>query len=152
MQQYIKEENIFLNQDLTTQEDVLRFLADQAVNAGIATDADAIYQKFSEREKESTTGMMDGFAIPHAKEKSIKEAEVMIVYPNFGIEWDSMDGSLSKYIIALFVPDTEAGSTHLNLLSTLARLLMKAQVTDKLKNATSAAEIAEVLNSNIAES
>jgi len=152
MQQYIKEENIFLNQDLTTQDEVFEFLAEQAVKAGIATDEKAVYQKFNEREQESTTGMMDGFAIPHAKDESIKEAEVIIVYPNAGIEWNSMDDSLSKYIIALFVPDTEAGTTHLSLLSTLARLLMKADVTDKLKNATSASEIADVLNSNIAQS
>ncbi|GAA3019833.1 fructose PTS transporter subunit IIA [Tetragenococcus solitarius] len=152
MQQYIKEENIFLNQDLTTRDEVFEFLAEQAVKAGIATDEKAVYQKFNEREQESTTGMMDGFAIPHAKDELIKEAEVIIVYPHAGIEWNSMDGSLSKYIIALFVPDTEAGTTHLSLLSTLARLLMKADVTDKLKNATSASEIADVLNSNIAQS
>ncbi|GEN92134.1 hypothetical protein TKO01_21800 [Tetragenococcus koreensis] len=95
--------------------------------------------------------MMDGFAIPHAKDESIKEAGVIIVYPNNGIEWNSMDDRLTKYVIALFVPDTEAGTTHLTILSTLARLLMKAEVTEQLKKATSASEIAEVLNTNIAE-
>lgn len=149
--QYIKEDNIFLNQDLTTQDEVFTFLAEQAVKAGIATDEKTVYQKFNEREKESTTGMMDGFAIPHAKDESIKEAEVIIVYPNNGIEWNSMDDRLTKYVIALFVPDTEAGTTHLTILSTLARLLMKAEVTEQLKKATSASEIAEVLNTNIAE-
>lgn len=149
--QSIKEENIFLNQDLTTQDEVFEFLAEQAVNIGIATDEKTVYQKFNEREKESTTGMMDGFAIPHAKDESIKEAEVIIVYPNNGIEWNSMDDRLTKYVIALFVPDTEAGTTHLTILSTLARLLMKAEVTEQLKKATSASEIAEVLNTNIAE-
>ncbi|MDN6664136.1 MAG: fructose PTS transporter subunit IIA [Tetragenococcus koreensis] len=149
--QYIKEDNIFLNQDLTTQDEVFTFLAEQAVKAGIATDEKAVYQKFNEREKESTTGMMDGFAIPHAKDESIKEAEVIIVYPNNGIEWNSMDDRLTKYVIALFVPDTEAGTTHLTILSTLARLLMNAEVTEQLKKATSASEIAEVLNTNIAE-
>lgn len=149
--QSIKEENIFLNQDLTTQDEVFEFLAEQAVNIGIATDEKTVYQKFNEREKESTTGMMEGFAIPHAKDESIKEAEVIIVYPNNGIEWNSMDDRLTKYVIALFVPDTEAGTTHLTILSTLARLLMKAEVTEQLKKATSASEIAEVLNTNIAE-
>lgn len=149
--QYIKEDNIFLNQDLTTQDEVFTFLAEQAVKAGIATDEKTVYQKFNEREKESTTGMMEGFAIPHAKDESIKEAEVIIVYPNNGIEWNSMDDRLTKYVIALFVPDTEAGTTHLTILSTLARLLMKAEVTEQLKKATSASEIAEVLNTNIAE-
>lgn len=150
MEQSIKEENIFLNQALKTQDEVFQFLAKQAVNAGIATDEKAVYQKFLDREKESTTGMMDGFAIPHAKDESIKDAEVIIVYPDNEIEWNSMDGSLTKYVIALFVPDSEAGTTHLNLLSTLARLLMRSEVTDKLKNAQSASEIAEVLNENIA--
>lgn len=95
--------------------------------------------------------MMDGFAIPHAKDQSISEPSILIVTLNQGIEWNSLDGQLIDFIIALFIPDIEAGTTHLKLLSAVARLLMRNEVTEKLKAAQSKAEIATLLNEKIGE-
>jgi PTS system fructose-specific IIA component len=137
----IQEEKIFLNQSLTTQKEVFEFLANQAVETGISADEKQVYQRIIERENEGTTGMMDGFAIPHAKDQSISEPSILIV----------TDGQLIDFIIALFIPDTEAGTTHLKLLSAVARLLMRNEVTEKLKAAQSKAEIATLLNEKIGE-
>jgi len=71
----IQEEKIFLNQSLTTQKEVFEFLANQAVETGISADEKQVYQRIIERENEGTTGMMDGFAIPHAKDQSISEPD-----------------------------------------------------------------------------
>ena len=54
-------------------------------------------------------------------------------------------------MMALFIPDIEAGTTHLKLLSAVARLLMRNEVTEKLKAAQSKAEIATLLNEKIGE-
>lgn len=70
-----------------------------------------------EREEESTTGMMDGFAIPHAKDASIKDADIVIVRLNGKVDWKSLDGEGTDFVIALFIPDSEAGTTHLNFIS-----------------------------------
>ena len=147
----IQEEKIFLDQTLTTQKEVFEFLAKQAVETGISADEKHVYQRLVERENEGTTGMMDGFAIPHAKDQSISEPSILIVTLNKGIEWNSLDGQLIDFIIALFIPDTEAGTTHLKLLSAVARLLMRNEVTEKLKAAKSKAEIATLLNEKIGE-
>ncbi|MGJ0705420.1 fructose PTS transporter subunit IIA [Enterococcus avium] len=147
----IQEEKIFLNQSLTTQKEVFEFLANQAVETGISADEKHVYQRIVERENEGTTGMMDGFAIPHAKDQLISEPSILIVTLNQGIEWNSLDGQLIDFIIALFIPDTEAGTTHLKLLSAVARLLMRNEVTEKLKAAQSKAEIATLLNEKIGE-
>ena len=45
--------------------------------------------------------MMDGFAIPHAKDHSIEEANVIIVQLNSKIDWKSLDGEGTDFIIAL---------------------------------------------------
>lgn len=104
-----------------------------------------------ERENEGTTGMMDGFAIPHAKDQSIGEPSILIVTLEQGIEWNSLDGQLINFVIALFIPDSEAGTTHLKLLSAVARLLMRNEVTEQLKAAKSKTEIATLLNEKIGE-
>lgn len=147
----IQEENIFLHQSLSTQKEAFEFLARQAVALGISADEQQVYQKLVARENEGTTGMMDGFAIPHAKDHSIKEPSILIVTLDQGIEWNSMDGQRINFIIALFIPDSEAGTTHLKLLSAVARLLMRNEVTEQLKVAQTKTEIATLLNEKIGE-
>ena len=147
----IQEENIFLNQSMATQKDAFDFLAEQAKKLAISTEEDQVYQKLVERENEGTTGMMDGFAIPHAKDQSISQPSIIIVTLEHGIEWNSLDGQLIDFVIALFIPDSEAGTTHLKLLSAVARLLMRNEVTEQLKAAQSKTEIATLLNEKIGE-
>ncbi len=147
----IKTDHIFMKRDFVTQDEIMTFLAAQAVILGISSDQAAVYRKLLTREEESTTGMMDGFAIPHAKDHSIEEANVIIVQLNSKSDWKSLDGEGTDFIIALFIPDSEAGTTHLKLLSQVARLLMHKEVTNCLKQAQSPDEIAEILNGKLAE-
>ena len=147
----IKTDHIFLKENLTTQDEVMHFLAAKATALGLSNDENKVYEKLLEREAEGTTGMMDGFAIPHAKDTSIKDSDILIVSLNNAVDWQSLDGSPTDFIIALFIPDSEAGTTHLKLLSSVARLLMHQDVTKGLKAATNPEEIAALLNSKLAE-
>lgn len=146
---FIKENHIFLNQPFTTQDEVFHFLAKQAQQLKMATNPQEVYEKLLEREKEGTTGMMDGFAIPHAKAETIREANIIITRLEKGIAWESLDGQATTFIIALFIPEKEVGTTHLTLLSSTARLLMRSEITSQLKTATTAKEIAEILNNQL---
>ena len=148
---FIQEKNIFLEQTFQTQEEVFRFLSAEAVALGIASNQEEVYEKLIERENEGTTGMMDGFAIPHAKAATIHAPAIIIVKLVAGIEWQSLDGSQTDFVIALFIPDSEAGTTHLKLLSTVARLLMRQEITSGLKVANSAKEIMQLLNNQLDE-
>lgn len=147
----IHEENIFLQQPLDSQEEAFKFLAKQTFCLGIAHDEKEVYQKLLEREKEGTTGIMSGFAIPHAKSQTINEPSLIIVTLNKGIEWNSLDKQSVDFIFALFIPDSEAGTTHLKLLSLVARSLMRKEVTEQLRAAKSKTEIAAILTKEIGE-
>ncbi len=122
----INEELIFIDVDLVTQKAVFEFLAKTVVEKQIATDRIAVYDALKKRESEGTTGMMDGFAIPHAKSDVITQPAIVVIKLQQGIDWDSMDGQPTQYIIAMFIPTAESGSTHLKVLSQVARMLMKS--------------------------
>ncbi|WP_321388289.1 fructose PTS transporter subunit IIA [uncultured Enterococcus sp.] len=141
----ITENHIFLNQSYADKKDVFRFLADQAVVLGIAASAQPVYEALELRESEGTTGMMDGFAIPHAKSTAITEPSVMIVSFTSGVEWDSLDGQPIRYAIALFIPDGEAGTTHLQLLSKIARMLMKQDFKEQFAAAQTPKDLKDLL-------
>ena len=66
MSDFIKPELIFLDKTFTKKDDLLTFLSDVAAKAGIATDAASAKTAFYQRESEMSTGVVDGYAIPHA--------------------------------------------------------------------------------------
>ena len=147
---FVKEENVFVAEDFASRDEALSFVSNQAVKAGVAGDADAVMNAFLAREAEGTTGMMEGFAIPHAKSDAITEAAVIVVKDDSGVTgWDTMDGAPVNVAIALLIPGAQAGTTHLKILSKVAEALMDADFRATVKGSTDAAEIAKTINARL---
>lgn len=146
MSGFVSEENILLNQQATTKEEALRTISDAAARLGIADDADAVYAAFLAREEIDKTGMVDGFAVPHCKTDAVKSAAVIIFKNAQPIEWPSLDDKPVDIAMALLIPDSEAGTTHLRLLSKAAMLLMDDNFKSKLRESDDAADLAATLN------
>ena len=146
MSGFVSEENILLNQQATTREEALRTIADAATRLGIADDADAVYDAFLAREQLDKTGMVDGFAVPHCKTDAVKSAAVVIFKNEQPLQWPSLDDKPVDIAMALLIPDSEAGTTHLRLLSKAAMLLMDDNFKSKLRESNDAADLAATLN------
>lgn len=147
---FVKVENVFVAEDFASRDEALSFVSNQAVKAGIAGDADAVMNAFLAREAEGTTGMMEGFAIPHAKSDAIAEAAVIVVKDESGVTgWDTMDGAPVNVAIALLIPGAQAGTTHLKILSKVAEALMDEDFRATVKGSTDAAEIAKTINARL---
>lgn len=147
---FVKVENVFVAEDFASRDEALSFVSNQAVKAGVASDADAVMNAFLAREAEGTTGMMEGFAIPHAKSDAITEAAVIVVKDDSGVTgWDTMDGAPVNVAIALLIPGAQAGTTHLKILSKVAEALMDEDFRATVKGSTDAAEIAKTINARL---
>lgn len=147
---FVKVENVFVAENFASRDEALSFVSNQAVKAGLADDADAVMNAFLAREAEGTTGMMEGFAIPHAKSDAITEAAVIVVKDDSGVTgWDTMDGAPVNVAIALLIPGAQAGTTHLKILSKVAEALMDEGFRATVKGSTDAAEIAKTINARL---
>ena len=147
---FVKVENVFVAEDFASRDEALSFVSNQAVKAGLANDADAVMNAFLAREAEGTTGMMEGFAIPHAKSDAITEAAVIVVKDESGVTgWDTMDGAPVNVAIALLIPGAQAGTTHLKILSKVAEALMDEDFRATVKGSTNATEIAKTINARL---
>lgn len=147
---FVKVENVFVAEDFASRDEALSFVSNQAVKAGVASDADAVMNAFLAREAEGTTGMMEGFAIPHAKSDAINEAAVIVVKDESGVTgWDTMDGAPVNVAIALLIPGAQAGTTHLKILSKVAEALMDEDFRATVKGSTDAAQIAKTINARL---
>jgi PTS system fructose-specific IIC component len=147
---FVKVENVFVAENFASRDEALNFVSNQAVKAGVAGDADAVMNAFLAREAEGTTGMMEGFAIPHAKSDAITEAAVIVVKDDSGVTgWDTMDGAPVNVAIALLIPGAQAGTTHLKILSKVAEALMDEGFRATVKGSTDADEIAKTINARL---
>lgn len=147
---FVKVENVYVAENFASRDEALSFVSNQAVKAGVADDADAVMNAFLAREAEGSTGMMEGFAIPHAKSDAITDAAVIVVKDDSGVTgWDTMDGAPVNVAIALLIPGAQAGTTHLKILSKVAEALMDEGFRATVKGSTDAAEIAKTINARL---
>lgn len=143
------QKSILVDVSANSQKDIFKLISNEAVNKGYAKDSNLLMEALNNRENEGTTGMMDGFAIPHAKSNTIKMPALIIFKLTNGVEWNSMDGKQIDFVISLLIPEEEKGTTHLQLLSKVARLLMKEEVKNLLKEAKIESEIDAILTKYI---
>ena len=146
---FVKASQVFIGVSADTVDDVLEFLSTQAAELGITDDKAAVLEAYQAREAEGTTGMMSGFAIPHCKSAAVKSASVLVAKFADDVAWDSMDGSPIKVAISLLVPDEEASTTFLKMLSKVAVLLMDEGFRDKINATDDKETIAALINEGL---
>lgn len=148
---FVKASNVLCGQTVENRDAALALISERAVEAGIAEDSAALYAAFLKREAEGTTGMVEGFAIPHAKSDTVKTAQVMVLKSSEGIaSWETMDESPVTCAIALLVPESEAGTSHLQILSKVATALTDEAFRAAVKSTDDPAAIAKLINERLA--
>lgn len=139
---------IFIDSDENSQDGVFNKIATVAKELNFINKEKKLVKAFSQREKESSTGFGDGFAIPHARSNDILKTGIFFLRLNNGVEWNALDSKPVKIIIALIVPLNEAGDTHMQLLSKVAQKIIKSEVQEILSTTRDKNEIMKVLLSD----
>ena len=143
----INENLVKLNLEATSREEVLKKLTAIASENGKVNDENAYIEAILKREEEFSTAVGFGVAIPHGKSDSVNEPFFMFSTVD-SIDWKSMDGNPVDLVFLIGVPANDAGSTHLKILAALSRKLMKEPFRDSLRNANSAKEIMDILETS----
>ena len=149
MQHLLNRNLIRYNMNLFTQEEVFENIASLAVEYGSATNKNAVINGLKHREKEGTTGFFDGFAIPHTQVNEIIRPGIIILVNQSGIEWNSLDGNPAKFFISLLIPEKQRGTTHLEVLAAISRLLVQEEIRAALLNAKDDGEIYSIIKNNL---
>lgn len=140
-----KEENILLDVDVASKEELFKVIANYAYQSGYAANATETCEAFNEREAEYSTGLQDGFAIPHAKSTAVLEPTVLFVRLKQEIEWETFDDSAVKNVFALMVPKEDEGTVHLEMLSRLATALLEAEFIQQVQQSGDKTELVELI-------
>ncbi|MFB1049822.1 PTS sugar transporter subunit IIA [Paraliobacillus sp. JSM ZJ581] len=141
----INENYIRLEQDIHSQKELFELVAQLAIEQKIATNKAEIIVGLKQREKESTTGFQDGFAIPHTQLDTIVHPSILVITTKMELEWSSMDGQPARFFIILLIPKDQAGSTHIKALASVSKMLIHSENREILKNSKNKEEIYQLL-------
>ncbi|MEO2075416.1 MAG: fructose-specific PTS transporter subunit EIIC [Bacillus sp. (in: firmicutes)] len=141
----LSKNTILLNIQGNQKEEAINQLVDILHHADKISDRSEFKAAILKREEQSTTGIGDGIAIPHAKTKAVKEAAIVFGKSATGVNYESLDGKPAHLFFMIAAPEG-ANNTHLEALARLSGLLMKAEVRYELLKATTPEEIIEIIN------
>ncbi|MCT4584536.1 MAG: fructose-specific PTS transporter subunit EIIC [Peptostreptococcaceae bacterium] len=141
----LKEDTIILSLKSTTKENVLDELVDKLYEANRLNDKEKFKSEILKRESQSSTGVGDGIAIPHAKTDAVKIPSLAFGYSKEGIDFDSFD-SKKAHIFFMIAGSKDASNEHLETLSKLSVMLLKEDFRTALGMAKSKEEILNLIN------
>ncbi|HFH9921973.1 TPA: fructose-specific PTS transporter subunit EIIC [Streptococcus suis] len=145
IQDVLRKDVMLLDLQVTSKEAVIDEMIASLVEKGYVTDFDVFKTGIMNREAQTTTGLGDGIAMPHAKNAAVKEATVLFAKSNKGVDYASLDGQPTDLFFMIAAPEG-ANDTHLAALAELSKYLMKAGFADSLRAATNPEEVIAVFD------
>ncbi|HFI0106031.1 TPA: fructose-specific PTS transporter subunit EIIC [Streptococcus suis] len=145
IQDVLRKDVMLLDLQATSKEAVIDEMITSLVDKGYVTDFDVFKTGIMNREAQTTTGLGDGIAMPHAKNAAVKEATVLFAKSNKGVDYASLDGQPTDLFFMIAAPEG-ANDTHLAALAELSKYLMKAGFADRLRAATNPEEVLAVFD------
>ena len=141
----LTNETIKMDLQSTSKDGVITELVDVLDEAGKLVNRENYQHAVLDREKQSTTGIGDGIAIPHAKTNAVKEPAIVFGRSRAGVDYQAFDGEPS-YLFFMIAATEGANNTHLEALSKLSTILMKQEVRDQLLKASSTKEVLAIID------
>ena len=123
---------------------VLGELAALAVKSQPGADPQVLVDTLIAREKLQSTGIADGYAIPHGKTLAVSSITAAVGISAAGVDFQSNDGLPTHLLSALFVPDASHGM-HLKALARVARLIREKRIREALIACTSAEALYDLI-------
>ncbi|QWG46081.1 PTS fructose transporter subunit IIC [Bacillus mycoides] len=119
----LKRDTVIMNMTASNKEAVIDELVEKLNGANRLNNKAEFKEAILKRESQSTTGIGEGIAIPHAKTKAVKQPAICFGRSVSGINYESLDGQ-PAHLFFMIAASEGANNTHLETLSRLSTLLM----------------------------
>lgn len=148
--QLLTEHTIILDLKSRSKREVLDELAEQLDQAGKLNDKQQFTKDILAREEQSTTGIGDTIAIPHAKSEAVKTPAIAFGRSFEGIDFESLDGQPAQ-LFFMIAATAGANDDHLEALSRLATFLMDEKFRVNILEAESKQQVLDIVSAKEAE-
>ncbi|PXW81710.1 fructose-specific phosphotransferase system IIA component [Pseudogracilibacillus auburnensis] len=141
----LAEDTIILDLEASTKSKAIDELVEKLFAAGKLVEKELFTQAIWEREKQGSTGIGEGVAIPHAKTNAVKVPSIVFGRSKRGIDFEALDQQPS-HLFFMIAASEEANNEHLDTLARLSQLLMEIPFREQLMKATSSKEILSLID------
>ena len=141
----LEQRAIKLNSLASSKEEVLNQMINLISQTGNIINKQEFKETVFKREKEGTTGIGEGIAIPHGKSRAVKKGCLAAAVLPKGVEFEALDGKKVNLIFLIAAPENQ-DNAHLEVLSTLSALLMDEKFRENLKKAKTPEEFINIIN------
>ena len=138
-------DSIDLSPQATDKEEAIYHLIDLLDQSGKLNDKEIYKESVLNREKQSTTGIGDGVAIPHGQSEGVKTAGLSAMVVKEGLDFKSLDGK-PTYLFFMIGAPKDSGGAHLQALAQLSTLLMDEDFRNSLIHASSKEEFLKLID------
>ena len=144
------KDRINLDVQANDKPSLIRELAKLHEKTGVLNDYEGYIEALEAREAQSSTGIGEGIAIPHAKTKYVKKPALAMGRKMSGIDYQSLDDEPATLFFMIAAPDG-ANNTHIETLARLSQLLLDDDFKAALEKAPTADAVLDIINKTEAE-
>ncbi len=139
----LKESFILTDFKSDDKKDIINELIDLHKEDNNVNDLEKVRTAIHDREKEMSTGIGKGFAIPHGKTNAVNDVIVSFGKTNRGIDYEALDGN-PVHLVFLLVGKVDLVSKYIKLLSRISRVMNKDDFRENILNAKTKNEIINI--------
>jgi PTS system fructose-specific IIA component len=151
--QLTTSELIMLDAVFEDRFSAINALTDKLEQTGKLTNKAQFLEAVLKREEEGPTALGEYLAVPHGKSEAVKEPVFACAFVKGELMWKGLDGDEPvNMIFLLAIPPAEAGSTHMEVLTTLTSSLVDDDFRDQLLAARTTQEIMALFGEDDADS
>ncbi len=138
----LNESLIITDLDGQSKDEIINALIKVAGTSTKVLDPARMRDAIFEREKKMSTGVGNGFAIPHGKTDAVTDIVAAFGITKRPIDYQSLDEQPVRLVFLLVGRDNLVG-LHIKMLSRISRLMHKEEFRNRLLEKHSPAEVLE---------
>ncbi|WP_078555538.1 PTS fructose transporter subunit IIABC [Bacillus alkalicellulosilyticus] len=146
----LKKETMILNVTAISKAGVIDELVTKLDRAGRLHNREEFKKAILAREAQTTTGIGEGIAIPHAKSAAVKTPAIAFGRSTAGIDYEALDNKPS-HLFFMIAASEGANNEHLETLARLSTLLIDEDFRNSLLEARNEDEILVAIDRKEAE-
>lgn len=139
----LTEDLIVTGLEGNSKDDIINTMVDLVGTSPKVLDIDKVRKAIFERERIMSTGVGNGFAIPHGKTDAVSDIVAGFAVTERPIDYESLDEKPVRLVFLLVGKDNLVGP-HIKLLSRISRLMNKEEFRRQLLEQPSPADILEL--------
>lgn len=138
-------DRVFIDPNISSKKKLLEFIANTVTKQCGLTQS-KLFNSLLDRERLGSTGLGNGFAVPHARLPDLKETIGFFVKLEKPINFDAPDNLPVDLVFCIIIPE-HATDEHLQILASLAKTFSQPSIREAMRTAHNDSDVTRIIDS-----